>query len=154
MSVIIGLMVLGLALIMLEIFIPGGIVGIFGGISLLAAVAFAYETYAIEGAIIVFGVGLVGVIACLWFEFKVLPKTAAGKRFFLQDQVDGKSQPDVCKSELVGKEGVTATVLSPSGYVVVDGQKFEAFSRSGFLEKGELVKVDSFDEFRVTVSKL
>jgi membrane-bound serine protease (ClpP class) len=154
MSVIIGLLILGFALIALEIFIPGGIVGIFGGISLLAAVGFAYESYAMEGAIIVFGVGLVGVVACLWFEFKVLPKTAAGKKFFLQDQVTGKSQSDVCESDWVGKQGTTATALSPTGYVIVEGRKFEAYSRSGFLDKGELVKVDSFDQFKVTVSKV
>lgn len=45
MSVIIGLLILGFALIALEIVIPGGIVGIFGGLSLLAAVGFAFETY-------------------------------------------------------------------------------------------------------------
>lgn len=101
-----------------------------------------------------FGIGLVGVVTSLWFEFKVLPKTAAGKKFFLQDQVSGKSQSDVCESELVGKQGTAATALSPSGHVVVDGRKFEAYSRSGFLDKGELVKVDSYDQFKVTVSKL
>lgn len=154
MSVIVGLVILGFALIALEIVIPGGIVGIFGGISLLAAVAFAYDSYAVEGAIIVFGISLVGVVACLWFEFKVLPKTAAGKRFFLQDQVTGKSQSDVCESDFVGKQGTTATALSPSGYVLVGGRKLEAYSRSGFLDKGEAVRIDSFDQFKVTVSKL
>lgn len=154
MSLILGLMILGLGLVMLEIFIPGGIVGIFGGLCLLAAVVFSYQDYGMEGAILVFGIGLVGLVACLWFEFKVLPKTAAGKRFFLQNQVDGKSQPDVVDDSMVGREGLTATALSPSGYVLVDGKKIEAFSRNGFLEKGESVKIDSFDQFKVTVSKL
>lgn len=154
MSIIVGLVILGLALIMLEIFIPGGIVGIFGGISLLAAVGFAYESYGMEGAIIVFGIGLIGLVACLWFEFKILPKTPAGKKFFLQNHVEGKSQPDVGSDDMIGKEGETATALSPSGYVIVEGRKLEAFSRSGFLEKGESVKIDSYDQFKVTVSKI
>lgn len=154
MSLIVGLMVLGLGLIMLEIFIPGGIVGIFGGISMLAAVGFAYQDYGMEGGIITFGIGLVGLVACLWFEFKVLPKTPAGRKLFLQNQVEGKSQPDVGVDEMIGKEGKAATALSPSGHIIVDGKKLEAISRSGFLDKGELVKIDSFDQFKVTVSKL
>ncbi len=154
MSLIVGLMVLGLGLIMLEIFIPGGIVGIFGGISMLGAVAISYDQYGMEGAILCFGIGLVGLVACLWLEFKILPKTAAGKRLFLQDTISGKSQPDVGDDSLIGRQAQTATALSPSGYILVDGKKIEATSRCGFLEKGERVKIDSLDQFKVTVSKL
>lgn len=154
MSLIVGLMVLGLGLIMLEIFIPGGIVGIFGGMALLVAVGFSYDGYGAEGAILSFAIGLVGLVACLWFEFKVLPKTAAGKRLFLSDRVTGKSQPDVADDSMVGKVGQAATALGPSGYVVVDGRKIEAISRSGFLEKGDSVRIDSYDQFKVTVSKV
>jgi membrane-bound ClpP family serine protease len=153
MSLIVGLMLLGLALIMLEVFIPGGIVGIFGGLCLLAAVGFSFRDYGTEGAILAFGIGLVGLVVCLWIQFKIVPKTAAGKRLFLQDTIDAKSQPDVVEDSMVGREGTTATALSPSGYILVDGKKIEAFSRNGFLEKGESVKIDSFDQFKVTVSK-
>lgn len=154
MSLIVGLMILGLGLIMLEIVIPGGIVGVFGGLSLLAAVGLAFDGYGAEGAILVFGIGLIGAIACLWFEFKILPKTAAGKRLFLSDKVDGISQAAVGKEEMIGQQASTATALSPSGYIILDGKRLEAVSRSGFLEKGTPVKIDSFDQFKVTVSKL
>lgn len=154
MSIIVGLVILGFALVMLEIVIPGGIVGIFGGISFMVAVGFAYRSYGMEGAIIVFGIGLVGTVACLWFEFKVLPNTAAGKVFFLQNRIEGKSQPDVIDDGMVGKQGVTATALSPTGYIIVDGKKLEAFSRSGFLDKGESIRIDSYDQFKVTVTKI
>jgi len=153
MSLIVGLMVLGFGLIMLEIFIPGGIVGVFGGLCMIAAVYFAYDGYGVEGAIVAFAIGLAGLGVCLWFEFKVLPKTPAGKRLFLQERVSGKSQHDVAEESMIGKEATTATALSPSGYVVLEGRKLEAFSKSGFLEKGESVTIDSFDQFKVTVSK-
>ena len=154
MSVIAGLMVLGFALIMIEIFIPGGIVGALGGICLVAGVVVAYQDFGVEGAIITFLVGVVGLAACLFVEFKILPKTPVGKRLFLQNTITGKSQPDVADEDLVGKEGDTLTALSPSGYVRVDGRKFEAASKSGFLEKGDKVRVISYDQFKVTVSKI
>ncbi len=154
MSVIVGLVILGLALFMLEILIPGGIVGIFGGISMLAAVGIAYHNDGLEGAIVVFGIGLIGLVACLWFEFKILPKTAAGKKFFLQNQIQAKSQPDVGEEAMLGKQGTAATALSPSGYILVDGKKLDAISRSGFIEKGEAVKIVSYDQFKITVTKI
>lgn len=154
MSVILGLMILGFVLIMVEIFIPGGVVGAIGGVCLLAGVVVAYQDFGAEGAIIAFLVGIVGLAVCLYTEFKILPKTPMGRRLFLGKTISGKSQPDVATEEMQGKEGSTLTALAPSGYVLVEGQKLEAYSRSGFLEKGDKVRVDSFDQFKVTVSKI
>lgn len=154
MSWIVGLMVLGFAFIMLEIFIPGGIVGAIGGLALLAAIWVGYLEYGVEGAILCFLIGAVGLVACLYIEFKILPKSRAGKRLFLQNRISGKSQPDFGDSSIVGMEGRAVTTLSPSGYVLVDGRKFEAFSRSGFLDRGDKVRIESFDQFKVTVSKI
>lgn len=154
MSLIVGLMVLGLALIMLEIIVPGGIVGVFGGLCLLAAVGFAYNDFGLEGAILAFGIGLVGLVASLWFEFKILPKTPAGKRFFLQDKISSTSQTTEGNDSMIGKEVSTVTALAPSGYIILDGKKLEAVSRSGFLDKGTLVRIESFDQFKITVSKI
>lgn len=154
MSLVIALMVLGMGLIMLEIFIPGGVVGVVGGLCLLGAIGVAFNDFGLEGAIVTFGISLVALVACLWFEFKILPKTSAGKRFFLQDQVSGKSQDDVADDSMIGREASTATALSPSGYIVLDGRKLEATSRRGFIEKGEPVRIESFDQFKVTVSKI
>ncbi len=153
MSVVIGLMALGFALIMIEIFIPGGVVGALGGLCLLAGVVVSYREYGVEGAIVAFLVGVVGLAACLYTEFKILPKTPIGRRLFLAKTISGKSQPDVASEELRGREGSALTDLAPSGYILVDGKKLEASSQSGFLEKGDKVRVESFDQFKVTVSK-
>ncbi len=149
-----ALIVLGFALIMLEIFIPGGVVGVLGGICLLGGILLSYSSYGAEGAIIAFLVCIVGLAFCLFVELKLLPKTTVGRRLFLSKTIAGKSQRDVADDSFVGKEGSALTALSPSGYVLVDGRKLEASSRSGFLEKGVKVRVDSFDQFKVTVSKI
>lgn len=154
MSLMVGLMLLGFALIMVEIFIPGGVVGAVGGLCLLISIILAFNSFGMEGAIVAFLVALVGLGICLFVEFKILPKTPVGRRLFLQDRVEGKSQRDVADQSLVGKEGSSLTTLSPSGYVLVDGQRYEAYCRSGFLDKGEKVRVESFDQFKITVSKV
>ena len=154
MSLIVGLMVLGVALIMIEIFVPGGVVGAMGGVCLIGAVWLSYREGGAEGAIIALAVALVCVSVCLVFEFKVLPKTAVGKRLFLSQRIAGTSHQSPGEASLVGSEGSAATALAPSGYVLVSGRKLEAVSRSGFIEKGDRVRVDAIDSFKVTVSKL
>jgi len=51
----------------------------------------------------------------------------------------------------VGKAGRALTVLAPSGTVEVDGQRLEAFSADGFVERGAPVLVTEADAGRVTV---
>ena len=68
------------------------------------------------------------------------------------DLKDAISSPDL--SSLVGKEGIAATVLSPSGKVSVDGEFYDGVSESGFIEKGDKVKVVRFENEQVYVENL
>jgi membrane-bound serine protease (ClpP class) len=53
----------------------------------------------------------------------------------------------------VGKTGAAATVLRPSGRVVVDGEYYDAISLKGFIEKGDEVVVKRFENFQLYVVK-
>ena len=44
--------------------------------------------------------------------------------------------------------------LGPTGFVMVNGKKLEAFSKSGFIEKNTEVRVTGRDNFRILVSKI
>ncbi len=48
---------------------------------------------------------------------------------------------DLKQKVLIGKTGVTMTVLRPSGKVLIDGEPYDAVSDEGFIEKGEHVRV-------------
>jgi membrane-bound serine protease (ClpP class) len=93
------------------------------------------------------------VATVLYFEFAILPKTAFGKRLFLQKSIDGTSAPER-ERDYVDAEGVTLTALGPSGYIEIDGKRLEAFSRSGFLEADVPVKVVGTDNFRLIVTPI
>ena len=45
------------------------------------------------------------------------------------------------KEPMVGKRGIAHTVLRPSGKVMIEGQLFDAFTRSEFIEKGQSIEV-------------
>jgi membrane-bound serine protease (ClpP class) len=54
-------------------------------------------------------------------------------------------------TNLVGKDGITATVLRPSGKVIIDGNYYDGVSESGFIEKGVKVNVVRFENAQVYV---
>jgi membrane-bound ClpP family serine protease len=53
----------------------------------------------------------------------------------------------------VGKAAEAITPLVPSGYVLVEGRRYEAFSQSGHATKGATLRVVGLDNFRLIVTK-
>jgi membrane-bound serine protease (ClpP class) len=67
------------------------------------------------------------------------------------DLEDAVSSPSL--TGLVGKEGLAATVLRPSGKVSVDGEIHDGISESGFVDKGTKVRIVRFENAQVYVEK-
>ncbi|GAB5562352.1 MAG: hypothetical protein SynsKO_39990 [Synoicihabitans sp.] len=153
MTAIATLFVVGVLLLAFEVFLPGGILGVFAGLSLLAGTALAFVDYGMGGGLLALGAAIILVGAVLYFEFAILPKTAFGKRLFLKAAITGTASPDR-ERDYVGEEGITLTALAPSGYIDVAGKRLEAFSRSGFLEAEQPVKVVGTDNFRLIVTSI
>ena len=152
MTIIFLLIIIALILFFGELMVPGGILGSIGGILLLIATALGFLE-GLEVGVFVLLFGVVSSVGLLYVELKLLQNTTLGKRFFLQSAIDGTSQDPVGQNDLIGKEGETLTPLSPTGLILVDGKKYEAFSQSGALTKGTKVKVSAVESFRVTVRK-
>jgi membrane-bound ClpP family serine protease len=150
MTTIAILFIAGVILLAAEVFVPGGILGVLAGIAMITGCALAFVDYGVGGGLTAVAVALVIVGVVLYIEFAILPKTAMGKRLFLQSSVSGKSSADRDHS-LVGQSGEAATALAPSGYVLIGNKRHEAFSRSGFLDEGTAVKVVGIDNFRLIV---
>lgn len=154
MSAIAILFAAGAMLLAAEVFVPGAVLGIFAAIALLAGVVLAFVDHGAFGGWLALGAALALAGLTLWFEFFLLPKTRLGKKLFLNAQIAGASQPPVAaRDAVVGRDGVADTTLAPSGYVIVDGRRYEAFSRSGLVAKGEPLRVVGLDNFRLIVQK-
>ena len=153
MSIIIGLVILGVVLIGFEIIVPGGILGLFGGISMLGACALTYKDYGVFPAVGLFIVCLfLALIEVITF-FKVIPNTKIGKQLFLNKTVDEKSTHSLGDENIIGKKGITLTTLAPTGIVLIDDNEFEAFSKDGLIPKDQNVKVVGRDNFRILVKQ-
>jgi membrane-bound serine protease (ClpP class) len=149
---------IGIILIAVEIFVlPGfGIAGISGIILTVGSLfliminnnAFDFEfvpmndiLYALAAAV----GGTVGGMILLLVGGSRLPETRFFKNIALTDtQTRSEGYVSTRFSEpLIGKTGIAATVLRPSGKVLIDGKLYDAYTRGDYVEKGQSVEVIS-----------
>ncbi len=160
----IAIFIIGLVLIGVEIFaIPGfGIAGVAGitltvvGLSL--AMVDTYD-FNFEGTglfagllfksiLLVMGSLFVSLIASIMLSQRVFASSFFGSKISLkteQPTANGYSSANLKLKSLVGKVGITETVLRPSGTVVIDEEPYDAKAQYGYIDKGEKVKVVKFE---------
>jgi membrane-bound serine protease (ClpP class) len=150
---IIGLFVAGLLAIVVEIFIPGGVVGTMGGLAVLAAVILGFtHSGTLGAALLVAGVVLVPV--CLFGAMNLAPKLPFSKQLFLQESLDadkGYVSQEEGLEDLEGREGVATTDLRPSGIAEIDGKRTDVVTDGEMIEKGTQIKVVHVEGNRVVV---
>ena len=154
MNLILLLFLVGILLLAFEVIVPGGILGAIGALALLAGVVLSFVDFgALGGILSLLAAGLL-VLVMVLVEFVLLPRTAIGRRLFLHAAIGGVSQPPPADAAaIVGAVGTTVTTLAPTGYVEVNGRRYEGFSRSGLLQSGTPVRVEEVDNFRLIVTK-
>lgn len=152
MTLIILLFSIGLILLALEVIIPGGILGIIGAVVLFSGCILSFILLSTLEGFIAIGIALLAGILLFYIQFKILPKTRLGKRFFLTREISATSNSLVENTrDLVGKTATSVTMLSPSGYVTVGGNTYEALSESGQIPENTELEVISANSFHITV---
>ncbi len=152
MLTIVFLFALALILFFLEIFVPGGVLAILGVVMLIAACAYGYIDYGGTTAMVIFCIS--GTLALIMFfvEIWLIQHKRFGKFIRLDKTISGSSlEPQAKAEEIVGKKGEALTKMAPTGMILVDGKKYEAFSQSGLLEEATPVEVVRVDNFRIIV---
>lgn len=149
-AIVIGLVVLGLVLLILEfIFIPGTTV--IGFIGLVATGCGIYLGYSYFGNTIGTGILLStggATLATLYFSLK----SGAWERFSLKGSIRSKvNEDDVLP--ITGDIGITTSSLRPVGNAEFDGQLHEVASRSGFVERGKKVRIIKIESRKIWVEE-
>lgn len=153
MTPMILLFAVGVVFLAVEVIVPGAILGSIGALFMLGGCVLAFMDYGTGGGIL----ALLGCFALaslvFYFEFKILPKTKLGKRAFLNSEITGVAAAfSEDAKTLVGKSAQALTMLSPSGYIIVDGQRYEAFCQSGQAAAGSDLQIVDADNFRLIVT--
>jgi len=164
------LFVLGIGLVLLEIFVlPGfGVAGIAGIISILAGLVlsmtpnfgfdftFVPPTMLIKKIAVVLGFASVGFFISIWLGMRLINANSRLGSIALKTELGketGFISQDLAMHELVGKTGRTTTVLRPVGKVEIEKDVYDAVSEIGMIDKDTEVKVVRFENSQLVVSK-
>jgi hypothetical protein len=142
---VVMLFVLGLGVMVLEVFLPsGGILGFLSITALIAAISTAFLEMGTAAGMAALAVATVVVPIVLSLAFRWFPETPLGRRVLPPppDAADTLPDPDGRRrlQEMVGRVGRAATEMLPWGVVEIDGTPFDAMSESGPVEPGAIVE--------------
>ncbi len=150
------LYVAALALILAEFFVPGGILGVIGGILLLTSGGMTIYHYPEHALLAVFG-QFAGVVVLILGALVILPRFPGAQFLVLRDTMDtgeGGWVSDPSDTTLVGRIGEVHSMLRPAGIVEIDGERINAVSDGSFIEPGEKVRVMEVHGNRIVVEKV
>ncbi len=153
MTLIILLFSLGILFIAVEVIVPGAILGSIGALLMFGGCIMAFIDYGTAGGMVAVLTAFVVAGLALFIEFHYLPKTKFGKRAFLTREITAVSAAVGSEArELIGKSATALTLLSPSGYILVDGLRYEGFCQSGQAPVGSALDIIGADNFRLIVT--
>lgn len=168
-SWIVVLFILGLILILLEIFVvPGfGITGISGILCISAAIIIGliehmtfslgfYDSDSLITSLVIFCVGVVLAIALIWYLTSSYGPRWARRHteLLLTQQVnDGYIGVDMSPKRFVGRTGVAVTDLRPAGKVLVDGETLDAVATMSFIPAGQKVDIVRYENAQIYVTR-
>lgn len=147
-------LIAGLLLIFLEFFLPGGIMGTLGAIVVIASIAmFAMQYDSLILVVLYAFFSIVLVVVLFRFALWRITHGEPGKTIYSDDDQEGFIASHFDKSA-IGKEGIVDTDLRPGGHIIVGDKRHSAISLSGYVSKGEKVKVIGGEGESLTVKKI
>lgn len=149
---------LGLILLIIEVFMPGfGVPGIAG---IVLEVSSIVMTYLSHGGVAALGITLIilAVIAiAVSLALRSVNKGRLSKSAMILNQTESVEEGYIATRDMevfLGKEGVTTTVLRPTGMAEFEGVKLNVQSDGEYIGKDVRVRVQRVDGARVMVSRL
>jgi membrane-bound ClpP family serine protease len=148
-------LIVGIALIIVEMFVPGfGIPGITGGILLVVSVFFT--TKSILEVLIMLIIILLILGSSLMVVVNMAKKGKLSKGIILDSSMKGEDDSIGMKDMeyFKGKKGVSLTNLRPAGTIDLDGVKLDVVTDGNFIDKGKSVEIVRVDGIRIVVREI
>lgn len=135
------LLLIGLALVVLELFLPsGGILGLVAAVAIVASVSIAFFSSIGEGAVML-AVVMVTIPATVVLGLKVWPMTPMGKAILNRHAMENDPRPSDQRADLVGRVGIAKSKMLPSGAITVDGRTYNAVTSGMAVEAGQAIRI-------------
>ena len=150
-----ALFLIGMALLIMELFLPGfGASGICGILCLVAVIVIQFMTNRPSVAWIVTGaVLLILLIMIVLFMHSMKNGMLFRSPIVLKEQIEAEAIKPSSESleTLIGKTGTAVTPLRPSGIALIDGKRYSVETQATFVDKDAEVTVLGVDGTKITV---
>jgi membrane-bound serine protease (ClpP class) len=149
------LLVVGIILIILEFFMPGGILGLLGigavlGSLFMSGYDLGHMALSVSIAFIV------AIVAAVYLYRRIGMDKGIFRNIILRDQTSTELGyvSRMNRLELIGMEGETITPLRPAGTGVFEDEQLDIVSEGSFIDSGKKVKVTKVEGMRIVVREI
>ncbi len=137
------ILIIGVILVIVEMFHPGfGAPGITGTILIIIGIAFITETIQQALILIILTLAILGIALSIILHSAAKGKLSKSPIILKHSQQKETGYIGINDLEFfLGKEGISTTVLRPSGVADFDGVKIDVVSEGAFIPQDKKVKV-------------
>ncbi|MEK3797817.1 nodulation protein NfeD [Peribacillus sp. FSL H8-0477] len=146
------LFVLGVILCLLELFVPGGIVGLLGFGAIIGSLFMASDDPVLIGISLLIAITIAVLAAILMV--KVFGKNMNFfKKIVLTDSTNKEQGyvSNVTRVDLLGLTGKTMTDLRPAGTAIVGNERLDVVSEGSFIKRDTFIEVVKVEGSRIVV---
>ena len=153
-----GLILAGVIAIIIEFFVPSaGIIGVIGFGSIVGGIVTVYIHHGTALGTVFLIAALITTPVVMVLYFKLFPRSFIGKWLILRKEMKSEegfsSGQEVKFDEMIGSEGVTLSMLRPSGTALIGGRKTSVVTGGEFIEKDSKIRVVKVEGNRILVRK-
>ena len=150
-----ALFVLGIIFLILEVFVPGGILGLFGIIVLITGIMLTVDSLA-QGILYV-SLLLLTQAGLFLLSFR-MPQTRFIREIIAlktcQTQKEGYVVPKKSFAIFLNKQGTSLSQLRPAGIADFGGERLDVVTEGMFVPSGSSIKVIAVEGTRIIVRQV
>lgn len=149
------LLIIGLALIIAEFFVPGGILGGLGAMSIVVSLFMATDNIFALSLSLLIAISLTIFVAIFLYKRIGLQKGLL-RYIILSDRetVDKGYVSSVSREQLIGLKGRALTPLRPSGTGLFEGERLDIISVGNFINQEDPIEIISVNGSRIVVKRI
>ncbi|QGH34973.1 nodulation protein NfeD [Gracilibacillus salitolerans] len=149
------LLLLGIVLIIIEIFAPGGILGFIGIGAIVGALFMSTDDPGHMAVSIAIALIASIIVAVILFKTIGLEK-GVFRHVILNDSTTTEQGyvSSINRSELIGQEGMTVTPLRPSGSAEFEEERLDVVSEGSFINVNTPIKIIKVEGSRIVVREV
>ena len=149
------LLIIGIIFIVLEFFVPGGILGIIGVCAIVVSLFMSgYDLTQMSVSILI--ALIVGIAAFIILYRRADAEKGMFQKLILRDRAmteEGYITTTV-RSELIGQEGTAITTLRPAGMALIGSERIDVVSEGTYIEPDKKIQVVAVEGMKIVVREM